>query len=136
MKLKDVIDEMEHWNGVEPQPMVAVNRWISSLRQESERREVALTWHEGPARGGEGTAGKDKNGTPLWCDGELLLVVVYLDDGDREISVVSIAADEDYFDIRDVYGNSWGWQDTDIEWWAKLDITQLPSRKEKEKATT
>ncbi len=59
-----------------------------------------LAWHKGPAGGGEGTAGKDENGAPLFYNDDRLLLIIETNKG-REIAVVDIDCDEDYFDVRD-----------------------------------
>lgn len=80
-----------------------------------------LEWHKGV----EGTAGKDEEGVAQWYDGDRLLVIVETNQG-REISVVHISCDDDFFSLTDSNGEAWGWEITDIEWWALLDKRNLP----------
>jgi hypothetical protein len=92
---------------------------------------AALEWHKGPAEGGTGTAGKDDKGHDLWWDGDCLLVIVETNHG-REVSVIHITSDEETFSISDSNGDLWGWDTTDISWWAKLDKRNLPEAPNKE----
>lgn len=81
-----------------------------------------LEWHKGTE---VGTAGKSKEGWPLWRDGDTLLAIVETNSG-RETSVVHISCDEDYFSVEDSNGDIWGWSIEDIEWWALLDERNMP----------
>lgn len=83
---------------------------------------ASLEWHKGPALGGIGTAGCLKDGTALWWDGELLLIVVDLGAGDMEIALVSISCDCDYFSVTDsTTGDSYdAWGPESWSWWAKI----------------
>lgn len=86
-----------------------------------------LEWHKGPAEGGQGTAGKNEDGVPQWWDGDRLLIIVETNQG-REIAVVDISADEDYFDVRDAStGDTYdAWGPECWSWWAKLTRHNLP----------
>lgn len=83
--------------------------------------ETKIEWNKGPARGGQGTAGKD-----LWWDGDTLLVIVETNDG-RDIDVVSVQADEHCLSLQDSNGDIYGWEPSDIAWWAKLEDANLPT---------
>lgn len=88
---------------------------------------ASLEWHKGPAEGGQGTAGKNEDGVPQWYDGDRLLIIVETNEG-REIAVVDISADEDYFDVRDASsGDTYdAWGPECWSWWAKLDKRNTP----------
>jgi endonuclease YncB( thermonuclease family) len=88
---------------------------------------VTLQWHKGPAEGGQGSAGKNEDGVPQWWDGDRLLIIVETSEG-REIAVVDINADEDYFDVRDAStGDTYdAWGPECWSWWAKLTKHNLP----------
>lgn len=90
----------------------------------------ALEWHKGPALGGVGTAGCREDGTALWWDGEMLLIVVDLSNNDREVALVHISCDEDYFSVTDVTtGDAYGeWGPESWSWWAKITDTNLPPK--------
>ena len=81
---------------------------------------VALTWHPGPARGGEGTAGS-RDGVPWWWDSELLLVVVETRGG-PSVSMVQVHADGDELGFYDpeTGDDLWGYSAEDISWWTKI----------------
>jgi hypothetical protein len=83
-------------------------------------RAVALTWHPGPARGGEGTAGI-RDGVPWWWDSELLLVVVETRGG-PSVSMVQVHADGDELGFYDPETGDglWGYSAEDISWWARI----------------
>jgi endonuclease YncB( thermonuclease family) len=87
----------------------------------------SLEWHKGPAEGGVGTAGANDDGVPQWWDGDRLLIVVETGDG-REIAVVDISADEEYFDVRDAStGDTYdAWGPECWSWWARLDEKNTP----------
>jgi hypothetical protein len=80
-----------------------------------------VKWNEGPARGGQGTAGKDR-----WWDGDLLLIIVETNDG-NDTDVVSVHADEDYLNLQCSNGDAYGWEPSDISWWAKLGNSNTPT---------
>lgn len=87
-----------------------------------------ITWMPGRAQGGGGTAGKDEaNGAPLFFNGDRLLLIIETDLG-REMAVVDIDCDEDYFRVTEVTSgegfDTWGPESW--SWWAKLDKTTLP----------
>ena len=87
-----------------------------------------LEWHKGPAEGGTGTAGKcGETGKHLWWNGDRLLIIVETNQG-REIAVVDIEADEDYFNVRDAStGETYdAWEPESWSWWAKLTKRNLP----------
>jgi hypothetical protein len=88
---------------------------------------TALTWHKGPASGGVGTAGSREDGTSLWWDGDLLLILVETNSG-RETALVSISCDEHYFSVIDANtGDAYGdWGPESWSWWAKLESVNLP----------
>lgn len=88
---------------------------------------ASLEWHKGPAEGGQGTAAKNEDGVPQWWDGDRLLIIVETDNG-REIAVVDISADEDYFCVRDAStGDTYdAWGPGCWSWWAKLTEHNLP----------
>ena len=89
---------------------------------------ASLEWHKGPAENGEGTAGKDEEtGAPLFYNGDRLLLIIETNKG-REIAVVDIDCDEDYFRVTAASSgddfDAWGpeaWS-----WWAKLDKRNTP----------
>lgn len=87
-----------------------------------------IIWQKGPALGGGGTAGTDKeNGAPLFYDGDMLLIRIDCDPGPG-FAVVSIACDEGYFKVTDMgTGDDYDdWGPAEWSWWAKLDKTNLP----------
>lgn len=77
-----------------------------------------LHWVEGPARGGSGTAGKDR-----WRDGDMLLVVVEMATVPSEIFLVHVNADGDQLSMITPYtGNDdFGFMPGDVSWWAKVE---------------
>jgi len=90
-------------------------------------RAVALTWHPGPARGGEGTAGI-RDGVPWWWDSELLLVVVETRGG-PSVSMVQVHADGDELGFYDpeTGDDLWGYSAEDISWWTKIKEALPPN---------
>jgi len=88
------------------------------------RRE--LVWNAGPAQGGGGTAQdempQDHGYSSWWRDGELLLVIVDTNSG-PEVSAVRVTADGDMLGFINAATDDedFGWMDSDIAWWAKLD---------------
>lgn len=97
---------------------------------------ASLEWHRGPAEGGTGTAGRcEETGKHLWWNGDRLLVVVETNQG-REIAVVDIEADEDYFNVRDAStGETYdAWEPESWSWWAKLTKRNLPQNANDETA--
>lgn len=81
-------------------------------------------WHEGPANGGEGTAGGN-----MWIDGEELLVIIELRDGDREVLSVIINADGNQASmVMNGSGDDTGWDLFDIYWWARVSDLNLPPK--------
>jgi hypothetical protein len=89
--------------------------------------KTELEWHEGPARGGLGTAGKNADGVAQWFNGDRLLLIIDTNKG-REIAVVDISADEDVFDVHDASTGDLfdAWEPHSWSWWAKLDKRNLP----------
>jgi endonuclease YncB( thermonuclease family) len=85
---------------------------------------ATLSWQKGPANGGVGTAG-ERGGVSQWYDGDLLLIIVETNSG-REIAVVGISCDEDWFSVTDKStGDEYdAWAPEQWAWWARL--TDLP----------
>jgi len=87
---------------------------------------VSLVWHAGPAQGGGGTAQRempvDAGYSSWWADGDLLLVVVNTNGGPF-VRLVKVNADGDMlgFDDPDTGDDNFGYSDTDISWWAKIE---------------
>lgn len=86
-----------------------------------------LEWHPGPAQGGGGTAGKDANGVSSWYNGDRLMIIIDTNKG-REVAVVDIDCDEDYFRVNDAgSGESYdAWGPYDWLWWAELTDKNMP----------
>ena len=55
-----------------------------------------------------------------WHDGDSIVVAVPLSSGGIYYSVITIACDEDYFEIRCNGGDAWGWCWDDVEAWTVL----------------
>ena len=85
-----------------------------------------LIWHEGPANGGGGTAGK-REGAPWWYDGETIIAIFETTTG-REIVILRVLADESGLSFTDTTtGDDFSaWSDLDIHWWAKLTKDNTP----------
>jgi hypothetical protein len=86
-----------------------------------------LIWNAGPPQGGGGTAGKDDNGAALFYNGDRLLLIIDTNHG-REMAVIDIDCDEDYFRVTDAStgDNFDAWGPESWEWWAVLDKKNLP----------
>lgn len=86
-----------------------------------------LEWHEGPARGGQGTSGSDEDGYSRWYDGDRLMIIVETNVG-RQMAIVDIDADEHYFRVTDASTEDSydAWGPEDWSWWARLDKKNLP----------
>lgn len=82
---------------------------------------AAGPWQKGPANGGVGTAG-EKGGVSQWYDGDLLMIVVETTRG-REIAVVRISCDEDWFSVTDTStGEEYdAWDPEQWAWWALIN---------------
>jgi len=80
----------------------------------------------GPSQGGEGTAGM-RDGYPIWYDGETLLILVDTVGG-KSIHCCAVHADGDQLSFCDpeTGDDNFGYTDKDIDWWARLDETNLP----------
>lgn len=78
--------------------------------------ESVIKWRKGPAQGGHGTAGENS-----WWDGDLLLCIVGLSGGDREVFVAAVSADGDHGSLLDSYGDACDWDFPDITWYAVLN---------------
>lgn len=92
-----------------------------ALRKEL-RNAPTINWHEGPARGGGGSFGKDSKGRALWGDGDRLLIAVELSNGGLDIAKVVISTDGETFSVLmdDDTGDDYGdWSPDDWSWWAK-----------------
>ncbi len=85
-----------------------------------------IIWHKGPALGGTGTAPCEE-GKPRWYDGDTLTIIIDTNNG-REIAVVNICADEDFFSVTDASsGDTYdAWEPESWAWWAKLEDKNLP----------
>lgn len=84
-----------------------------------------LLWHKTSEVGGP--AGRNNDGAPLFQNGDRLIIIVETTAG-REMAIVDIDCDEDYFRATDASSgepfDAWGpnaWT-----WWAKLDKSNLP----------
>ena len=88
---------------------------------------TTLKWHEGPARGGVGTAGVSDDGIPQWYDGDTLIIVIETNQG-RAYGIVSLSCDEHYFRVIDAStGDEYdSWGPESWSWWAKFDTKNLP----------
>lgn len=62
-----------------------------------------------------------------FCDGDLIICAVELTKGTFQYEVVSVRFDEGRFDLRDSYGDVWGWEWPDVSWW--MPVPDLPNRK-------
>lgn len=92
---------------------------------------ASLEWHKGPALGGEGTAGKDKEtGAPLWWNDDCLLIVVETNSG-RELAIVNIDCDEDYWRVIEATTGEdyWDWGPECWAWWAYIRKALPPQNK-------
>lgn len=87
---------------------------------------ASLVWHAGPARGGGGTAQRempvDAGYSSWWTDGDLLLVIVDTNSGPF-VRLVKVNADGDMlgFDDPDTGDDNFGYMDSDISWWARIE---------------
>lgn len=99
----------------------------AALAPLSESPCSALVWHRGPANGGGGTS-ESRNGQHYWWDGDQLLIVVGLSDGDRDVALVNISADDGGVELQDTLSGDYiyDWSTDDIYWWAKVEDAHLP----------
>jgi len=75
----------------------------------------------------ESLAWEPRDDADFFEDGDRLLVAVpvcgdcHKPDGDwhYELCVVTVHCDSEYF-VVDVYGDPWGWDMTDVEWFVRL----------------
>ena len=84
---------------------------------------VSLVWHAGPAKGGGGTAQDESpDGRSWWRDGDLLLVLVETNGGPF-VRLVTVNADGEMLDFQDPDTGdfSFGYEASDISWWAKIE---------------
>lgn len=79
-----------------------------------------LEWLPGPWNGGGGTAGGTPD-APVWRDGDLILTVVEICSGGREVAALRVLADGDMLSFRDTDDDEWAWTDGDIAWFCVLD---------------
>ena len=93
----------------------------------------SITWHPGPAIGGGGTAQHEhpESKYSFWWDGELLLIVVELQNEDF-VRLVRVNADGDLLSFQDPdTEDDVGYSADDISWWAKIDEWMPTSREQK-----
>lgn len=84
---------------------------------------ASLVWHAGPARGGGGTAQDESpDGRSWWRDGDLLLVLVETNGGPF-VRLVRVNADGEMLDFQDPDTGdfSFGYEASDISWWAMIE---------------
>lgn len=84
-----------------------------------------LIWHKTEEHGGP--AGRREDGAPLFHNGDRLLLIIETNAG-REMAVVDIDCDEDYFRVTDASsGDAFdAWGPDSWTWWAKLDKSNCP----------
>lgn len=87
---------------------------------------ASLIWHAGPANGGGGTAQREMpeghGYSSWWADGDLLIVIVETNGGPF-VRMVKVNADGEMlsFDDPDTGDDNFGYADSDISWWAKIE---------------
>ena len=91
-----------------------------------------LHWHKGPALGGGGTAGKDKDGNAIWNDGDQLLIIIKSEPEVgtpwSEIHYVRTFCIDGFMSASDARGDEFTDFDPD-EWsyWARITPQSLPA---------
>ena len=96
-------------------------RKLERERDYAIRLNNTLEWKRGPLKGGEGTAGM-RDGHGYWWDGDMLLCVVDLTGGGRDVFVGRVQADGDMISLTfPESGDDTGWLPDDLSWYAKID---------------